>query len=77
MSELTLQKSDKGWIVELPEEFTQTLGIEKGSIAVLYANEGKIETDLIPPSSQRLRDISRRVADKYRDAFEEIKRLGD
>lgn len=77
MSELTLQKSDKGWIIELPEDFTETLGVEKGSMAVLYASDGKIETDIVPPPSQRLKDISKRISTKYREAFEEMKRLGD
>jgi prophage maintenance system killer protein len=39
MSDLTLKRSDKGWIVELPEDFTDTLGVEKGSMAVLYAGD--------------------------------------
>lgn len=61
----------------MPEDFTEVLGIEKGSIAVLYANEGKIETDIIPPPSAKLKDISARIAAKYKDAFEGIKQLGD
>jgi hypothetical protein len=77
MSDLTLKRSEKGWIVELPEDFTDTLGVEKGSMAVLYAGEGKIEADIIPPPSKKLKDLSRRISVKYKDAFGEIKRLGD
>lgn len=77
MSVLTLQKSEKGWIIELPEDFTETLGVEKGSIAVLYAGNGKIEADIIPPPSERLKDISKRIWEKHKEAFEEMKRLGD
>lgn len=76
MSELTLKRSEKGWIVELPEDFTETLGVEKGSMAVLYAGEGKIEADIIPPPSQKLKDISKRISTKYKDTFEEIESLG-
>lgn len=77
MSDLTLKRSEKGWIVELPEDFTDTLGVEKGSMAVLYAGEGKIEADIIPPASKKLKDLSRRISVKYKDAFGEIKRVGD
>ena len=77
MSELILKKSNKGWIVELPEDFTDTLGVQKGSMAVLYAGEGKIEADIIPPPSSKLKNISTRIAEKYREAFEEIKQLDD
>ncbi len=77
MSAITLQKADRGWIIELPDDFTETLGVEKGSIAVLYAGKGIIETDIIPPPSEKLKDISKRIAEKYKEAFEEMKRLGD
>ncbi len=77
MDAITIQKSDKGWIIELPDDFTQDIGVEKGSIAVLYGSNGKVETEIIPPPSKKLRDISKRISAKYKDAFEEMKRLGD
>jgi hypothetical protein len=77
MEPITIQKSDKGWIIELPDDFAQDIGVEKGSIAVLYGNNGKVATEIIPPPSKKLRDISKRISAKYKDAFEEMKRLGD
>lgn len=77
MSALTLQKSAKGWIIELPEDFTETLGVEKGSIAVLYAGEGKIDVEVLPPPSPELEKSIDRIHEKYKDAFAEMKRIGD
>jgi hypothetical protein len=77
MDAITIQKSDKGWIIELPDDFTQQIGVAKGSIAVLYGSNGKVKTEIIPPPSKKLRDISKRISAKYKDAFEEMKRVGD
>jgi hypothetical protein len=77
MNAITIQKSDKGWIIELPDDFTQEIGVAKGSLAVLYGSKGKVETQIIPPPSKKLRDISKRISAKHKEAFEEMKRLGD
>jgi len=77
MSALTLQKSDKGWIIELPDDFAAEIGVEKGSIAVLYGGNGKIESEIIKPPSPELEKAIDRIHEKYKDAFAEMKRLGD
>lgn len=74
---LTPQKSDRGWVVELPPEMTQALGVSEGSLAVLYPKEGGIEVEILPPASSEIKDMARRVFDKHKEAFEEMKRLGD
>jgi hypothetical protein len=76
MSEITVKKSDKGWIVELPDDFLQEIGIEKGSIAVLRGNEGKIEAEIIVPSPEIEKSVDR-IYNKWNDAFAEMKRVGD
>ena len=77
MSELTIQKSAKGWIIELPDDFAEEIGAEKGSIAILYGADGKIETEIIKPPSPELEKAVDRIYEKYKDAFAEMKRLGD
>lgn len=77
MSAITIQKSERGWIIELPDDFAEEIGVEKGSIAVLYGGNGKVETEIIEPPSQNIKDISKRISEKYKEAFEEMKRLGD
>ena len=77
MDAITIQKSDKGQIVELPDDFSEEIGVEKGSIAVLSGSKGKVETEIIPPISPELEKAVDRIYDKYKDAFAEMKRLGD
>ena len=76
-NQTTIQKSDKGWIIELPDEFTETIGIEKHSIGLLGYKDGKIEVEVLPPSSLEIKEISERLGNKYKEYFEEMKRLGD
>lgn len=71
MSEITIQKTDKGWIVELPDDFSQEIRVEKGSIAVLRGSRGKIEAEIIPPSPEAEKSVDR-LFDKWKDAFAEI-----
>lgn len=76
MSEIIIQKSEKGWIVELPDDFSQEIGVEKGSIAVLRGSEGKIEAEIIAPSPEIEKSVAR-LFDKWKDAFAEMKKIGD
>ena len=73
----TIQKSDKGWIIVLPDEFAETIGVEKKSIGLLEYKDGKIEVEVLPPPSAELEKSVDRIFNKYRKTFEEMKRLGD
>ena len=78
MSSTTIpQKTDLGWVVDVPNEIAQALGVANGSIALLHANEGRLEIEILPPPSAELVESVRRLNEKYKDAFEEMKRLGD
>jgi hypothetical protein len=74
---LTPKKTDRGWVVEMPLEMTQELGVSEGSLAVLHPTEVGIEVEILPPVSREIKDAARRILDKHKDAFEEMKRLGD
>jgi hypothetical protein len=76
-STLTPKKTDRGWVVEMPLEMTQALGVSEGSLAVLHPKHGGIEVEILPPASKEIRVAARRILDKHKDAFEEMKRLGD
>jgi len=73
----TPQKTDLGWVIEVPYEMAQALGVGEGSLAVLHAKDGSIEVEILPPPSPELEESARRIYEKYKDAFEEMKRLGD
>jgi hypothetical protein len=73
----TPQKTNLGWVIEVPHEMAQALGVGEGSLAVLHAKDGSIEVEILPPPSPELEESARRIYEKYKDAFEEMKRLGD
>ena len=77
MSSTTIpQKTDLGWVVDVPDEIAQALGVAEGSIAVLHANEGRLDVEILPPSKQLVESV-RRTHEKFKEAFDEMKRLGD
>ncbi len=77
MSTTTPRKTDLGWIVELPPEMAQTMGVAEGSLAVLHPKDGSLEVEVLPPPSPELTERVEHIYDKYKEAFEEMKRLGD
>ncbi len=73
----TIEKTEQGWIIEFPDEFAESIGVDKNSIGILEYKNGKVEIEVLPPVSQEIRDISERLGEKYKDFFAEMKRLGD
>lgn len=73
----TPQKTDRVWIIEMPPDMTQAFGVAEGSFAVLYANNGNIEVEVLPPISPDLEASVRDTCAEFNEAFEEMKRLGD
>ncbi len=72
-----IQKSEKGWIIELPDEFAESIGVERNSIGLLDYKDGKIEVEVLPPPPPELEKSVDRVFNKYKESFDEIKRLSD
>jgi hypothetical protein len=70
-------KAGDSWVIEIPDEMAQAMGAAPGSVAVLHAAHGTIEVEVLPPPPPELDESVRRIYDKYKDAFEEMKRLGD
>lgn len=76
-SSLTPQKTDHGWVIEIPAEMAEAMGVAKGSLAVLHTKAGSFEVEILLPPSPELEKSVQRIHDKYREAFEEMKRPGD
>ena len=74
---LTPQKNEQGWVVEMPPEMARLIGVSEGSRIVLHARAGSIETEILPPLSPELKELMRQICEKNKEAFEELKRLGD
>lgn len=65
------------WIIEIPSEISEKEGYTKGSKIILNFQDGKIQAEIIPPTSQEIKNEVSRIVGKYGKAFEELKRLGD
>ena len=76
-NQATIQKTDMGWIIEIPDEFADAIGIEKESLGLLQYKDGQIKVEILSPPSLQLKKSSARIGEKYKDAFAEMKRLGD
>lgn len=74
---LVPQKTETGWIMEIPIEMTRTMKVAPGSFAVLYPKEGTIGLEILPPPSDELLADFERMYEKYKDTCEELERLGD
>ena len=71
------RKTEQGWIIEMPAEMTEALGVAEGSLVVLYSKQGRIEAEILPPPSPELKERVHQIHEKFKEAFEEMKGLGD
>lgn len=53
------------------------LGVVEGSIAILHARDGRLEVEVLPPPSSELAKSVRQTYEQFKEAFDEMKRLGD
>lgn len=64
------------WTVEIPKEIITAQGLLDGTLVTLTYKSGKVEVELIEPSA-KLREISNQIIKQRREAYEEMKRIGD
>lgn len=74
---LAPQKTDLGWLIEIPQEMAAAMGVAEGSFVVLHPKEGSVEVEILPPASPELKESVRQICEEFRETFEELKRLGD
>jgi hypothetical protein len=77
MSTLAPQKTDIGWVVQVPAEIARVLGVAEGSFAVLRAKEGRLEVEILPQPSPELIQSVREACEEFKDAFDEMKGPSD
>ena len=74
----TLEKTEqRSVIVDLPPDTARSLNLVEGSRVILHVSEAGIAADILPPITPSLREEARRVSEKFKDAFAEMKRFGD
>ena len=74
---LTPPMTELSWAVELPPEMAEALGVACGSLVVLHARNGSIETEILPLPSPEFAGRVQYILEKNKETFEELKRLGD
>lgn len=68
---------DEGWVIAMSPEMARAAGVAEGSLVAFYFKDGGVAAEILPPPSAELRADVRRIADKFRGAFAEMKRRGD
>jgi bifunctional DNA-binding transcriptional regulator/antitoxin component of YhaV-PrlF toxin-antitoxin module len=74
---LSPQKTGRGWIMEIPAEMAKALGVEEGSVIVLYPREGGMSYEILPPLSPNMQASVLQICEEFKEAFAEMRRLGD
>jgi hypothetical protein len=74
---LTPEKTGRGWMLDIPPEMAAAMGVEEGSIIILYPHEGGMSYEILPPPSSELKASVRETYEQFKGAFAEMKRLGD
>ena len=74
---LTPEKAGRVWVMDVPPEMAKTMGVEEGSVIVLYPREGGMSYEILPPLPPDMRASVLKTCEEFKDAFAEMKRLGD
>jgi hypothetical protein len=74
---LTPEKAGRGWVMDIPPEMAAAMGVEEGSVIILYPREGGMSYRILPPPSPELKASVRETYEEFKGAFEAMKRLGD
>lgn len=64
-------------MMDIPPEMAAAMGVEEGSIIILYPHEGGMSYEILPPPTPELKASVRETYEQFKGAFEEMKRLGD
>ncbi|MEP7337201.1 MAG: hypothetical protein ABI977_05605 [Acidobacteriota bacterium] len=68
---------EPGWLLKISSEVAEITGNAEGSVIGIYAKGGIPYVEVYPPPSPEWSEIINQILDQNKDAFEELKRLGD
>ena len=57
---LTPEKTGRGWVMDIPPEMAAAMGVEEGSIIILYPHGGGMGYEILPPSFSRVEGVGAR-----------------
>jgi hypothetical protein len=58
-------------------KYVKALGVDEGSVIVLYPHEGGMSYEILPPLSPDMQASVLQTCEEFKEAFAEMKRLGD
>ena len=58
-------------------EMAKDAAVAEVSLVVIYLREGGSSAEILPPATEGMKCSVGESADKFRDVFAELKRLGD
>ncbi|MGI9056464.1 MAG: hypothetical protein ACR2F2_11760 [Pyrinomonadaceae bacterium] len=68
----------KSWVINLPDDFTTENNLAKDTKVLLTFKENeKVEAEILPPLSEKLKNISDKILKRRKGLYGELKRLGD
>lgn len=68
----------KSWVIDLPDDFTSENDLAKDTKVLLtFKANDQVEAEVLPPLSEKLREIAEGILRKRKNLYEEMRRLGD
>jgi len=74
---LTPTRTECGWVIVMTPEMSQQAGVAENSLLVLHLGESKASVEILPPATPEMKESVQQIFEKFREAFEEMKRLGN
>jgi hypothetical protein len=74
---LTPEQTGRGWVMDIPPEIAKTMCVEEGSVIVLYLHDRGMGYEILPPPSPELKASVLQTCEEFKEAFAEMRRLGD
>ena len=69
--------AEPSWVIQIPSDMAQIMGVEAGSLGVLHPKSGGAEVEILPPTPPELKQEALETYQELQEYFAEMKRLGD
>ena len=69
--------AEPSWVIQIPSDMAQIMGIEVGSLGVLHPKSGGADIEILPPIPPELKEEARDTFEELKEYFAEMKRIGD
>ncbi len=64
-------------MVSMTPEMAKEAGVAENSFLIFYLGESVVSAEILPPAIEEMKRSVEESIDKFKDAFAEMKRLGD